>query len=188
MNTTNQALELHTMLALSTEHLKPETIELMNSGEALGALYYPKSIWGFFVYVPSAKDGIEIDPKVPEDLRNCMDFARHHGHGWLMIDQDVTPLDELEVFDHDEAPDGPVVAMTDEQIALNNLAEGYARHLSVKHNTVFKGTVTRGGKIAVRETRPGSSYLTVSADFAARMIADSMIAISLEPSEVPEGA
>lgn len=186
MNTKNLPLELHSMLALSTAHLKPETIELMNSGEVAGVLYYPKSIWGFFVYVPSAKDGIEIDPEAPQDLRNCMNAARQLGHGWLMFDQDVTPVDELEVFDHGAEYDAPVVAMTEEQIALSNLAAGYARHLSVKHNSVFKATVTRNGKIAVRESRPGSSYLTVSADFAAMMIADSMVAISLEPSEVPE--
>jgi hypothetical protein len=184
MNTKNLPLELHSMLALSTAHLKPETIELMSTGEIAGALYYPKGIWGFFVYIPSAKDGIEIDPELPQDLRNCMNAARMLGHGWVMFDQDVTAVNELEVFDHDSAHSAPVVAMTEDQIALRNLADGYARHLSVKHKSVFKAKVTSKGKIAVRESRPGSAYLTVSAEFAASMIADSMIAISLEPAEI----
>ncbi len=87
-------METTKMLALSTGHMREETLENMLNIE--GVIAYEKGDYGFFVYVPDRLDLEDYD--IPEDLFACLSFAMQNEFGWINFDRDVEPIAELRYY------------------------------------------------------------------------------------------
>ena len=92
-NTGLECLEVHTMLALSTAHIRPETSDSMEAGGPIVA--YEKGDYGFFV--PDCEGNAQDE--IPADLAECLAFARARGCSWLMFDCDAEQVPGLPVYD-----------------------------------------------------------------------------------------
>ena len=84
------SLEIEKMLVLSTSHI---------TGEAAltRAITYPKSEYGWFVYVPGDLN-LRGDGH-PKCLHDCMNFALKHDCHWIMFDCDGLTVEELPSYD-----------------------------------------------------------------------------------------
>lgn len=92
------SFEIKTMMVLSTAHLT-----LFTCNTALSSYDGPvwnKGDYGWFVYVPEDIDARDL----PEDLRQCMKFARRKRCRWIMFDRDGPITPELPDYDWDEHP------------------------------------------------------------------------------------
>jgi len=87
-----------TLLDLSTAHLTAVTRGLM-SNDAVDAIAYRKDEHGWFVYVPSKADGVEIGEHCPDDLAACIRYAQMHDADWIMFDCDAEVCGDLASFD-----------------------------------------------------------------------------------------
>lgn len=122
-----EGLERHTMLALSTVHLRPETC---NAGMlSAPVIAYEKRDYGWFCYVPEAEQVAEGLPDYPADLAACLTFASAHGFGWVMFDCDADTVDGLPIYAEEWAsaptPTGEQAGATGEVLPLyRQLADG----------------------------------------------------------------
>ena len=73
---------------------------------------------------------------------------------------------------------------------MEQLAQAYARHLSVRYGRNVKATVTSTGKISVKDDLENGMYATVSAEFVQVMVMQHLPVIDLSTvkSDVPQGA
>lgn len=180
---TNQTVDFK-MLDVSTAHLSPETRQRLETADIEGVLFYPKGPWGWFIYVPSRDEGLNVGDEVPADLKNCIDFAQTLEKEWIMFDCDGSIVQELPKFESDKVP-----CCTNHR-SLEQLAQAYARHLSVRYGRNVKATVTSTGKISVKDDLENGMYATVSAEFAQVMVMRQLPVIDLPTieSDVPQGA
>jgi len=180
---TNQTVEFK-MLDVSTAHLSPETRQRLETSDIEGVLFYPKGPWGWFINVPSRDDGLTAGDEVPADLKNCIEFAQTLEKEWILFDCDGSIVQELPKFESEEVP-----CCTDHR-NLEQLAQAYARHLSVRYGHNVKATVTSTGKISVKDDLENGMYATVSAEFAQDMVMRQLPVIDLPTieSDVPRGA
>lgn len=152
------------MIDVSTAHLSPDTRQRLETSDIEGVLFYPKGPWGWFINVPSRKDGLIVGNEVPADLKDCIEFAQTHEKEWIMFDCDGAIVNELPTFESEEVP------VSTNHIPLKQLAQAYARHLSVRYGLIVKATVTSTGKISVKDCLANGMYATVSAEFAQVMV------------------
>jgi hypothetical protein len=85
--------EIEPMLVLVTNHLTDFTCNTFLPAHD-GAVW-EKGEYGWFVYV--VED--DVDNDVPEDLRQCMEYARSLGCFWIMFDRDGSAIDQLPTYD-----------------------------------------------------------------------------------------
>ena len=79
--------EICSMITVSAAHITTETADMLDREDDennLGLCVYPKSEYGWFVYVPDCTDF----PNIPDDLRRLLAFAYVHNCGILCIDGD----------------------------------------------------------------------------------------------------
>jgi hypothetical protein len=95
------------MMVLSTAHIDQETAaELESKSDLLDLLPYNGLItantqYGWLIYCApdsTAEQFVEQHP-MSECLWSCIHYARERGCPWLLLDQDVGVLDDLEQFD-----------------------------------------------------------------------------------------
>lgn len=87
------------MLDLSTGHLTALTRALLEANALNGALYYAKGPWGWFLNVPTIEDGVEIDPSLPVDLKQCLHYAQGQKVEWIVFDCDGSYVAELATYE-----------------------------------------------------------------------------------------
>jgi hypothetical protein len=85
-------------LDISTGHLTQETRDKLDHGE-ITSTYYPMT-YGWFVWVPDEPMLPENEPeRWPDDLRECILYARSQGCDYIMFDGDAEYCDELRAYD-----------------------------------------------------------------------------------------
>ncbi len=94
-------MEKHTIIALSTAHIKKETADLLNNDSIGQIVVYQKGNYGWFVPVPDNMD--ELQDTIPEDLYGCIKYAVNHQADWIMFDCDVDTNEnhELPIYNWD---------------------------------------------------------------------------------------
>lgn len=162
------------MLDVSTAHLSPETRKLLETFDVSGVLFYPKGPWGWFVNVPARDDDLVVGNEVPADLKNCMEFAQAQQKDWIMFDCDGTVMPELPCFGDEQVPCGT------RSNHLDQLAQAFARHLSVRYNRNVKATFTSDGKISVKDDLENGMYALVSVDFVQAMMMQHLPVVEME--------
>lgn len=96
--------ERHTMIALSTGHIKEITRQMLSelAGNQTDAsdpiieeqpVVYAKNGYGWFL--PVLTEGYTNYP----DLTDCIQHALYHGADWIMFDCDAEPTDALPLYD-----------------------------------------------------------------------------------------
>ena len=99
-------MEIHQMLCLSTAHLTLTTRELMDTDALPGSIFFPKSQYGWFMYVPEQQLLEAVSNDLPSDVTDCLSFACKLGMQWLMFDSDGPVFEELALYEEiDIAPD-----------------------------------------------------------------------------------
>ena len=90
-------MEITNMLCLSTCHIKNKTDQLMKNHLINDVVYYPKiesgNCYGYFIFADSI-----LGSDVPEDLIQCIEFARTNGCDWINMDCDGDPIKELKNY------------------------------------------------------------------------------------------
>ncbi|NCT98696.1 MAG: hypothetical protein GXD23_15120 [Comamonadaceae bacterium] len=96
-------MEIHQMLCLSTAHLTQITREQLENDDLEGAIYHPKSMHGWFLYVPEpALKDLLSNLALPQDVRDCLSFASERDIQWLMFDADGPVVHELALYEESE--------------------------------------------------------------------------------------
>lgn len=88
------------LMACSTAHLTPETMQRITDEEVPGIAYANE--FGAFVYVPEA--GEETEEGFPDDLVEVFALAREYDCFWIKFDRDAAEINALPVYDWDKAP------------------------------------------------------------------------------------
>lgn len=84
-------MEKSSMLGLSTACISSKTADIINEiafgheSSYEGLIAYPKHVYGWFVHV---SEEIELE-NLPEDLKNCLNYAKLKGCEWIMFDRDI---------------------------------------------------------------------------------------------------
>lgn len=162
------------MLDASTAHLSPQTRQRLEHFDLEGVLFYPKGPWGWFVNVPTREDGLVVGEEVPADLKACIEFAQTLEKEWIMFDCDGNVMQDLPTYAADEVP-----SSTNHHV-LQQLAQAYARHLSVRHALNVTATVTSNGKISVKDDRENGMYALVSAEFVQTIVMQHLPVIEMD--------
>lgn len=86
---------LRTFLDLSTEHMKPETADMLEKTEWKDwPVSGSRTAHGFFIYAHDSDDG-----SIPADLWTVMCFARECGADYILFDCDAATVVGLPTFD-----------------------------------------------------------------------------------------
>lgn len=94
------------MLCLSTVHVKPDTLQRLQTGDFEWLISYRKEhpsdneeVYGAFVLVSdiTLEAAAEISD-VPEDLLHVLRFAHMHSCSWAMFDCDEEEISELPAY------------------------------------------------------------------------------------------
>lgn len=117
-------LEVHNMLALSTAHLLPSTMQKMHDKQLDEVIYYHKDKVGFFI--PIIEDG-EMAPT--NDLREVISFARENEFTWIMVDCDAPIVKGLPTYN---VTYNPVVLTVAETLKAPRKEMSYFEQLFVK--------------------------------------------------------
>lgn len=157
------------MLDVSNAHLTSKTRALLEQKNVEGVLFYDKGPWGWFVHIPEKSEEFSLSEDVPDDLRQCIEYAQDRAFHWIMFDCDGTAIPDLPLYE--EIGIGEPQMTTESRI----LADAYARHLTQKLGRPVTAEVTPRGKIAVKEQRDGGLYGEVSPSFAQAMVAEPAI-------------
>lgn len=96
-------LNIQKMLCLSTAHIKPATMALLEEDALDDIAVFPKAVpltgknYGAFIYVDGASldEGIE---DVPEDLVRVLRYAAEHDASWIMLDGDEEEVKDLPTY------------------------------------------------------------------------------------------
>ena len=91
-------LSIYKYLDLSKAHITPETDEFLRKEahkDFAEVIVYEKE-YGYFVCVPP--DGFDCY-NIPDDLRNCIEFAKENDCNWIIIDRDAEIIDELKTYE-----------------------------------------------------------------------------------------
>lgn len=91
-------MEINKMLSLSTAHVTERTAHIMENFNIDNVVIYDKPNYGWFVYVPDRLEIEECQDICPDDLYECLLFARDNGCDWIMFDCDVEPITELKEY------------------------------------------------------------------------------------------
>lgn len=83
-------------LDISTIHLRPETIERLQTDKSLCVAYPHPEGFGWFVWVPTDTNS-DKDYYHP-DLVACFKVARKEGCEYILFDRDASSHDDLEVY------------------------------------------------------------------------------------------
>ena len=90
-------MEISKMLTISTAHIRPDSTRFLDDeytfGDA-GLVLYGKDEYGWFIYISD----IETYKRVPQDIVDCMKFARSHDCHWLCLDCDAEVINELPTY------------------------------------------------------------------------------------------
>ncbi|MFC6282181.1 MULTISPECIES: DUF5983 family protein [Polaromonas] len=170
-----------TMLDVSTAHLSPETRQRLETFDVEGVLYYPKGPWGWFVNVPDREDGLVVGDEVPKDLKACIQFAQTLEKEWIMFDCDGTIMEDLPKFDDEKLP-----SITNHHV-LQQLAQNYARHLSVRHGRNVKAMVTGNGKIRVKDDQENGLSALLTPEFVQAILLQHQPATETDIHQVVAG-
>ena len=100
------------MLGLSTAHLTNETCKKIDeycdicvrnqkhedgyNETDIDIIAYSKGEYGWFVLVCGWDD--DPDANIPEDLKDCLEFASRHGYDWIMFDPEEDEVGELSTY------------------------------------------------------------------------------------------
>lgn len=84
--------EIGRILTISTVHISPQTACLMDDDDTG---IYAKRKYGYLIPTVSCTDGM------PDDVRDCVNFAAEHGCDWLCLDADANPVPDLPVYEWD---------------------------------------------------------------------------------------
>lgn len=103
-------LEISKMLTISVAHICEDTWDKLNkictedyTGDAWGLAIYPKSDFGWWIYVPSEESWSGISSEAPEDLMQLLHFAKSVDCGILCLDCDGPEIEGFSTFDWHEA-------------------------------------------------------------------------------------
>ena len=92
--------EISAMLALSSAHLRPETVERLENDSIDPIVVFPKwslctgENYGYFISIP---EDLSMNT-VPEDLMDCIALAKRERCTWLMLDRDGLECEELRTY------------------------------------------------------------------------------------------
>lgn len=95
----NAKLDIAKILTLSTAHIKSETATLLDNEpntDALNLSVYDKAGYGWFIYIDSVID--DAFDHLPEDLKDCITFAKEQKCEWLCLDADGEEIEELKKY------------------------------------------------------------------------------------------
>jgi hypothetical protein len=94
-------------LDLSTAHLTPATRGLLDEApDHLPTTMKHPGGYGWMVYVAEgAAIGKEEEEDFPPDLLACLNLAREHDCGWMLIDTDADTIPGLPTYDDDGNPE-----------------------------------------------------------------------------------
>lgn len=88
------------MAELSTAHLSPETLSMIEDGEIMEVSIYKKTVPGEGVvgyFIPIIETTLD-DPGIPGSLKEAMKYAANNGCSWLMFDRDIEPIPDLPAY------------------------------------------------------------------------------------------
>lgn len=92
-------MDIEKILTISTAHITEETNIILQNAEFnnLCLSVYQKECYGYWIYIgKSAKIYREV---IPEDLLDCIEFARQNDCQWLCLDCDAKETSELPTYD-----------------------------------------------------------------------------------------
>jgi len=84
-----------TMLDMSTGHISKKTNQRLLNREIESVIYYDKPKYGYFIHIPEDLDELE---DVPDDLMECLKFAKKHKCDWINLDCDGEIYNELAAY------------------------------------------------------------------------------------------
>lgn len=86
------------MLDLSTAHISADTCNALCSAAA-PIIAYEKGEYGVFVHVQHTHFiGGDDDPAMPNDLMDCIQYARERDCTWIMFDRDALKISTLPIY------------------------------------------------------------------------------------------
>lgn len=92
-------MEIDKMLTISTGHITEKTVCKLDIEAEVNVMYlcvYKKADFGWFVYVPEDLEDISYD--IPNDLMECLLFAKENDCAWLCLDCDGEEIEELKTY------------------------------------------------------------------------------------------
>ena len=97
-------LEIDKMITISTGHISKHTALALEREVkyCLNEIEIPLSIYikaefGWFIFIP---DNSEFEEgRIPDDLTDCINFAKKHNCKWLCLDCDGLIMSELKTYD-----------------------------------------------------------------------------------------
>lgn len=97
------ACEMHSMLCLSTAHLRESTrnrLDEMADNDASDIIVYEKHGYGWFLPVDENMTLPVLNEDTTEfpDLIEALRFAYYHGADWLMLDADGPTVSQLTTY------------------------------------------------------------------------------------------
>lgn len=90
--------DIQNVVTLSTIHIRPETAELIDDGKFTELSVYKKEEYGWWIYLPDYVDDKQSD-QIPEDLKDCITYAKGLGCCWLCLDCDGQEMDCLKKYE-----------------------------------------------------------------------------------------
>ena len=91
-------LPIYNLLDLSTAHIKKETDNFLRGQveeDFPEVIVYLKTC-GYFILVPD--DDID-DLEIPNDLKDCLKFAKENNCVWLVLDDGAEVVDDLKQYE-----------------------------------------------------------------------------------------
>jgi hypothetical protein len=92
-------MEVVSIMQVSSRHLKPSTLKMIENEEIPGLVSYKKDNYGFFIVANS--DGVCFDT-IPAELAYLMGVAETIDSYYLEVDHAVETTPDLQVFDEEE--------------------------------------------------------------------------------------
>lgn len=96
----SRKLPIYKYLDISTAHITKKTDMFLNR-QAKFDYYSPLIVYkkecGYFINVPDDLD--EMEMHLPNDLVECLGFAKKHDCYWLVLDGGAEIIDELKTYE-----------------------------------------------------------------------------------------
>lgn len=94
-------MDISKVLTISTAHITEETDRKLQDNSELNLMdlsVYEKGEYGYWIYIDPL-DILMCHANIPEDLLNCIKFARQNDCRWLCLDCDGEVVPELPTYE-----------------------------------------------------------------------------------------
>jgi hypothetical protein len=112
-------MEIHRMACLSTAHLSLSSRQKLDTDSMPGLIFFPKSQYGWFVHVPDNQEDLTQRVEgLPQDIRQCLEWAVAQGMQWLMFDSDGPVVEGIALYEEIDLGPLPTMFVQEERAAL----------------------------------------------------------------------